>query len=234
MEFHGFHPQGLDLLIENRLMNSQMFYEEHKAEIKKLAVEPFYALCERMTEEMLAIDPCFVTVPSRMVSRVRRDTRYTKDKTLYRANLWLYFRRKRAPFEDVPFFYVEVHPEFWAYGCWGGFGRGEMAAAREMLLREAKLFPDAHRADHALPDFILRGEEFKRPKHPDAPAAYQPWLNRKQLGCDHIVTDSFDPLFDGTFVEPMLDAFRRLAPFYTFLRAIKERANPTISQEGKS
>ena len=44
-----------------------------------------------MTPEMVKIDPQFVTVPSRMVSRVRRDTRYTKDKTLYRANMWLFF-----------------------------------------------------------------------------------------------------------------------------------------------
>ena len=75
MEFTGFNPQGLDLLIENRMMNSLEFYEEHKAQIKRLAIEPFYALCERMRDEMLLIDPLFVTVPSRMVSRVRRDTR---------------------------------------------------------------------------------------------------------------------------------------------------------------
>ena len=63
MEFTGFNPQGLDLLIENRMMNSLEFYEEHKAQIKRLAIEPFYALCERMRDEMLLIDPLFVTVP---------------------------------------------------------------------------------------------------------------------------------------------------------------------------
>ena len=103
MEFTGFCPQGLDLLIENRMMDSPDFYEAHKADIKRLAIEPFYALCERMREDMLLIDPLFVTTPSRMVSRVRRDTRYTKDKTLYRANLWRFFPRPRAQFEEVPF-----------------------------------------------------------------------------------------------------------------------------------
>lgn len=234
MEFTGFCPQGLDLLIENRMMNSHAFYEAHKAEIKKLAIEPFYALCERMTDDMLKIDPYFVTIPSRMVSRVRRDTRYTNDKTLYRANLWLYFRRKRAQYEDVPFFYVEVHPDFWSYGCWGGFGKGEMEVARQMILREDKLFLDAFRAVSAMPNIVLSGEIYKRPKFPDAPEAYQPWLNRKQLGFDRRETENFTPLFDGSFVEPMLADLHRLAPVYTFLRAMKERARPAGVQEGQS
>ena len=49
---------------------------------------------------------------------MRRDTRYTKDKTLYRANLWMFFRRPRRERESVPCYYFEVHPEYWGYGCW--------------------------------------------------------------------------------------------------------------------
>ena len=36
MSFNGFPPSGLDLMIENRLMDSQEFYESHKADIKKI------------------------------------------------------------------------------------------------------------------------------------------------------------------------------------------------------
>ena len=159
MEFTGFDPQGLDLLIENRMMNSIEFYEAHKAQIKRLVIEPFYALCRQMQDTMLLIDPHFVTIPSRMVSRVRRDTRYTKDKTLYRANLWLFFRRTRTQYEEIPFFYMELGPDAWKYGCWGGFGRGEMAAARECILQEDKLFLDAYRAVQRVPEMILQGEQ---------------------------------------------------------------------------
>ena len=79
MAFTGFSAAGVDLLQLNRLQNSKEFYEEHKNEIKKLAITPFYELIEQMTPVMQQIDAQFVTVPSRMVSRVRRDTRYTKD-----------------------------------------------------------------------------------------------------------------------------------------------------------
>lgn len=71
MAFTGFSAAGVDLLSLNRLQNSKDFYEEHKAEIKKLAITPFYELIEQMTPVMQQIDEQFVTVPSRMVSRVR-------------------------------------------------------------------------------------------------------------------------------------------------------------------
>ena len=130
MAFHGFSAEGVDLLQLNRLQNSKEFYDAHKDEIKRLSIRPFHELIAEMTPEMVKIDPQFVTVPSRMVSRVRRDTRYTKDKTLYRANMWLFFRRARRERGSVPAYYFELHPEYWAFGCWGAWGRGEMASVR--------------------------------------------------------------------------------------------------------
>ena len=224
MAFTGFNAAGIDLLQLNRLQNSKEFYEAHKEEIKRLAIEPFYQLIEEMSPAMLAIDPSFVTVPSRMVSRVRRDTRFTRDKTLYRANLWLFFRRQREGYESMPSFYMEVHPEFWAYGCWGSWDKGVMDAARDMILHEDKLFLDAFSAVDSCP-VMLGGDVYKRPKFPNAKPAYQNWLNRKELGVDCRETTNFTSLLDGSFVGPMLDVMQRLAPFYRFLLAAKERAS---------
>ncbi len=74
MAFHGFSAEGVDLLQLNRLQNSKEFYDAHKDEIKRLSIRPFHELIAEMTPEMVKIDPQFVTVPSRMVSRVRRHT----------------------------------------------------------------------------------------------------------------------------------------------------------------
>ena len=143
LTFTGFQSEGLDLLIQNRLMDSKDFYEAHKQEIRQQMSLPFQALCQRMTPDMQQIDPLFVTTPSRMVSRIRRDTRYTKDKTLYRANIWLYFRRpKMNQYDCPPFYYMEVAPEYWGYGCFGGYGKGEMEIARDMIRKKDKLFLD--------------------------------------------------------------------------------------------
>lgn len=225
--FTGFQPEGLELLIQNRLMDSKDFYEAHKQEIRQQMSLPFQALCQRMASDMQQIDPLFVTVPSRMVSRIRRDTRYTKDKTLYRANMWLYFRRpKMNQYDCPPFYYVEVSPEYWGYGCFGGYGKGEMEIARDMIRKKDKLFSEAYTAAQHSGVFTLEGELYKRPRFPDAPEIYQPWLNRKQLGLQFAETKDYTPLWDGSFVPPMLSAFKQIAPFYRFLCALRERAQP--------
>ena len=225
MAFTGFPAAGIDLLQLNRLQNSREFYEAHKAEIKKLAIEPFHELIAEMTPAMLEIDPLFVVTPSRMVSRVRRDTRYTKDKTLYRANLWMFFRRPRRERESVPCYYFEIHPEYWSYGCWGAWGKGEMDALREMILSEDKLFLDAYKAVAGCPAVELAGEMYKRPKFPDAKAEYRPWLNRKEIGVDFREYHDFAPVLDGSFVPEMVAVMQRLAPLYRLLLAAKERAD---------
>lgn len=229
--FTGFCPEGLDLLIENRLMNDKAFYDAHKSQIDEKVITPFRALCERMTPFMLHIDPLFVTVPTRMVSRVRRDTRFTKDQTLYRANMWLFFRRpKDTQYDAVPAFYLEISPEYWGYGCYGGFGQGEMAIARDLIVHEDKIFLDAFHAAEQAGNFRLDGALYKRPRVPNAPEKYQPWLNRKHLGLHHAEHEDFSPLWDGSFVEPMIDQLSQLAPFYHFLRALHERARSRESE----
>lgn len=222
MPFTGFPPKGLDLMIENRLMDSREFYEEHKPEIKKLMIEPMQALCTQMAEEMLKIDPLFVTTPSRMISRVRRDTRYTHDKSLYRANMWMFYRRARTARQMIPFYYFEVGPESWGYGCYGCYERGEMETARQMILNRDRLFLRARDAISACGG-ILDGECYKRPKFPDAPEDLQNWLNRKNLGVSWEEREDYSPVFDGSFYPQMMERFHKLQPLYEFLCAVRER-----------
>lgn len=224
MGFSGFYPEGLDLLIENRLMNSKPFYEEHKEKIKTLVQRPMAELIGEMAETMLEIDPLFVMVPSKMISRVRRDTRFTRDKTLYRDHAWCTFSRPKHEHDSRPCFYFEVMPESWGYGS--GYYKAtpaEMNLLREMILREDARFLAAFEAVNRSEKFSLYGEEFKRPKYPDAKPAYQTWLNRKNIGVSYSCYD-YEPLFAGTFVEEMLHDLKEIAPFYHFLCAVYETA----------
>ncbi len=228
MDFTGFSPEGLDLLIENRMQNSKAFYEESKPKIKHLVQEPFYALIAEMAPTMLEIDSSFVIQPHRMLSRVRRDTRYTKDKSLYRDHMWITFGRMKGAFAARPCYYFEIAPTYWAYGC--GYYQAppqEMQYARELMLAEDKRFLEAFHC--VQPPFSLYGDSYKRPRFPDAPAIYQPWLNRKNLGVMAEFTDHSSVL-DGTFVKKMLSDMKQIAPLYHFLCTIKE--NTTAQERG--
>lgn len=225
MNFTGFSPAALDLLVENRIQNNKDFYETHKSEIKTLIWEPLTALADMMAPTMEKIDPTFVIDHRRMLSRIRRDTRFTKDKSLYRDHVWITFARMRQErFSERPGYHVEISPDGFNYGC--GYYRippAEMQIARNLILSRDKIFLEAFHAVNQT-EFVLYGEDYKRPKHPDEPAEFQIWLNKKNLGISYSSTN-FTSLFDGSFVDVMLERMEAVAPFYSFLCHIKQRAH---------
>ncbi len=89
--FSGISQDALFLMQLNRFNDSKSFYEENKEKIKHGVTVPMRQIAAALSEDMLDIDPMMNTDPVKMVSRVRRDTRYTKDKRLYRENMWIMF-----------------------------------------------------------------------------------------------------------------------------------------------
>lgn len=79
----------------NRFNDSKAFYEENKEKIKANMTVPMRQIAASLSDMMLDIDPFMNTIPTKMVSRVRRDTRYTHDKHLYRENMWIMFMRPK-------------------------------------------------------------------------------------------------------------------------------------------
>ena len=224
MEFNGFRPEGLDILIENRLMNSKAFYEEHKAQIRTLVQEPFYALIEKIAPAMCKIDPLFVVDPPRMLSRVRRDTRFTKDKMLYRDHMWFFFGQRKEPEDSRVCYYFEISPTYWAYGCgFLGASTKEKNMTKQMILQEDRTFVKAFEAVTQCKGCAFYGDTYKRIRYPEALEKYQPWLQQKEIGISCEKTN-FDVLWNANFVDKMIKDLQKLAPFYQFLCTAKQRA----------
>ena len=115
MPFEGITADSLYLLAENRFHDSKAFYEEHKPAIKRGVVEPLRALVAELMLTMQAVDPLI----GGSVSRVRRDNRFTKDKLMYRENMWVVFMRDKRTWNwCVPAFYLDfsaVQNGEWAF-----------------------------------------------------------------------------------------------------------------------
>jgi uncharacterized protein (TIGR02453 family) len=223
MEFSGFLPEALDFLVENRLHNDKGFYDAHKEQYIKQIKEPFYALAEKMVPVMEKMDPDFITDPKRILSRLRRDTRFTKDKSLYRDRVWLAFVRDKKRWSSSPCCYFEISPEGFAYGVgYYWMPPSQMAICRDMILHEDPIFRKAYRCVQKNTKFIFDGLEYKRPKCPDAPKKYQTWLNKKELQLSYDSED-FEQLFSGEFVDPMLKDLEIMIPFYCFLQEAEAR-----------
>lgn len=116
MEYNGIKPEALWLLAENRFQNSKAFYEAHKKEIQEGVVFPMRRLVADLQPVLETINPDMILDPVRCLSRVRRDTRYTADKSLYRENLWLMFRHQKNDL-PTPALWFEIFPDGYRYGC---------------------------------------------------------------------------------------------------------------------
>ena len=213
-------PRFFTFLVENRLHDSKPWFEAHREEYNKVVLSPLRALVQEMTPVMLTIAPQLVTQPAvgKTISRIFRDTRFSKDKSTFREHLWLSFSRgKSGRYEPVPELYFDLSPDGYSYGCgWYCPGTDLMDTLRTILLSEDKAVKDALRAAEKQTLFQMEGPEYKRPKYPDAPERLRPWLNRKEIYFAH---RGSDPEFlyapglgervarDLTLMKPVYDLF---------------------------
>ncbi len=116
MNYSGITSDSMFLLALNRFNDSRDFYEENKEQIKDGVIIPLRKLVADLTPTMTKINPDMILDPVRCVSRVRRDTRYTNDKSLYRENLWVMFRhaKNRLPTASM---WLEIRQTGFEYGC---------------------------------------------------------------------------------------------------------------------
>ena len=214
-----FSQRSIDFLIENKINDSKAWYQEHKGLYLEFILEPFIELVARLSPAMLKIDPQLITEPrvDRTLSRIYRDTRFSKDKSLYRDNMWMVFMREKKLYEGLPAFYFDLSPEGFSYGM--GYyqaSAASMDAVRQMILGNAAPFKKAEKAFRGQSAFGMEGDDYKRSKYPDMPQAKREWLDKKSISFNCHSGD-FDLLFSEKLAEVLLDGFTLLAPVYDFL-----------------
>ena len=221
MPFEGITADCLYLLAENRFQDSKAFYEEHKPVIKRGVIEPLRGLIAEVMPSMLAIDPLI----GGSVSRVRRDNRFTKDKLMYRENMWIVFMRdKRAWDWCVPAFYLD----FSLGGAeWGMGFYGATPAIMKILRRRVEA--DPQRAIKAIrkaqrAGFVLAGEPYARPRSSDdTPTELRPLYDCRNVALWCKQAPEF--VADAGLPEVLRRGFTACAPMYQILiEAVEENA----------
>ena len=220
MDFVGISAESLFLLAENRFQDSKAFYEENKKQINKTVVHPLKQLVADMTPAMLEID----SLMGGHVSRVRRDNRFTHDKSMYRENMWIVFMRdKRAYNWCLPAFYLDFSV---ARAEWGlGFYSATPAVMRALRRRVEADIPRAVAAVQAAVDagFEPGGNPYAKPRS----TAETPDLLRFIYDCrsvDFNRTEAPDFVANEDLPNRLLGGFQALAPIYALLMEAVEEA----------
>lgn len=222
--FKGIRPEAMWMLAENRFHDSKTYYEEHKARIRAEVLEPLRALAADLSGDVLKIDGQIVTSPTtnNTVSRIRRDNRYSKDKSMYRENVWIAFMRDKKAWDCLPGFFADMSLKESVYGM--GFYAATpqlMNTLRAMLDEDPEPFVKALKKARRA-GFVLEGDRYARPKKTGLPPLVDELYNRKMWSLEK-VTD--DPAFFGgpELSATLREVFQALAPMYRLIIAGVER-----------
>lgn len=223
MSFQGFTKEAPKFLFENKLNNSKDWYESHKGDYRKFVYDPFVELIKELAPVMTEIDGRIITVPSKLISRVRRDTRFSKDKSLYRDNVWLVFLRDKSQMSTSPCFWFEISQKGSSYGIgYYGAETGAMAKMREMIMDRHPAFLSALSCYETQKEFVIGGEMFKRSRFPDQPEDLRLWLDRKNIYFESVQND-FKLAFSKELPDILKKGYKRLKPIYDFLCLVEAR-----------
>ena len=225
--FSGFSQDAIDFLSEIRCNNNQQFYEANKARYEVSVKAPLRALCDEMSAVVGMIDAKLDTRPGRTMSRIRRDTRFTKDKSPFRDHVWLGWR---YPGESRS----EGFGLYWGFGPdWLGWGCGCYAADKPLMdaLRlHIRQSPEEVRAALHQPGlegrFEMYGEEYRRISIPkDVPDDLKGLYVKKGFGLEHTGTQAdWTALHSHGMADLLAADLLAMAPLQQLMRRMRAQA----------
>ena len=222
--FTGF-PEGTDqFFLDIRFHNNADFFHSNIERYRKEVQAPFYALIEDLVPSLLDIDSQMETRPHKILSRLRRDTRFTKDKTPYRDHLWTYFHRAAEPKEASVGFWFEYGPGrlAWGMGCWGD-NRPLMDRMRRYLAANPSYYSGLiHGCGLAQKHLVLQADLWKRMQiPPNIPADLEAWYRIRNFGIVQSFPDLREAADRSLFLHIRSD-FQTMAPLYSMLRGMQD------------
>ncbi len=215
----------LDFLVENKMRNDREWFKQNNARYRRTVIEPLAELVTKLTPHMLEIDPLLITEPKvdRTISRINRDTRFSGDKSFYRANMWIVFMREKKLYFGLPAFYMDISPTGYSYGMGYYMAPPDtMNAVRHMIVSGDPVFKKALAAYKKQNVFSLEGDSYKRTRHPDHTPELRDWLDRKSMSFN-TSSEDFDLLFSEKLADKIAAEFKTLSPMYQFFLAAEAR-----------
>ncbi|MGE5633571.1 MAG: DUF2461 domain-containing protein [Caulobacteraceae bacterium] len=220
--FKGFSKEMLEFLISLKFNNSKGWFEEHREEYTRYVLEPFKSLVVELSSFMLELDPLLEVTPAvdKTISRIHRDIRFSKDKSPYRSNVWITFKRPQKDWKESPSWYFEITPDFYRYGM------GFYTATKATMDRFRKRIDD--RPEEFLEvisfyrkgTFSLEGESYKKILDSSKPKEIQEWYQKKNfyLACNRKLDKL---LFEDELPDVIREGFSELVPLYNYLWDVK-------------
>ncbi len=222
--FNGFSRKTLKFLKSLEANNNKTWFQKHRADYEEYVLQPLRDLVTDLGDFMLDIDPCFEITPAvnKTISRIYRDTRFSKDKSPFRSTVWITFKNQNKDWTTlVSGYFFELSVNSYRYGM--GFYNAApaiMSKFREIIDENPEEFLKVISFFAKQRTFVLEGEKYKRIIDKSKPKQIQDWYQRKNmyLVCNRKIDDK---LFSYKLIENLIYGFGLIAPLYHYLQKIK-------------
>ena len=221
--FHGFSDETFKFLGDLKAHNNKEWFENNKPNYQKFLLEPLKDLVTDLGGFMLTIDPHFEVRPAvnKTISRINRDTRFSKDKSPYKTTMWITFKRPNKNWKDAPAYFFEISTNSYRFGM-GLYSASPdtMNQFRKAIDSNPKKFNNAVSFYSKQKLFVVEGEPYKRIIDKSKPKEIQEWYQRKNL---YLVCNRKKDmnLLRVKLVDDLVSGFKIISPFYHYLWDIK-------------
>ncbi len=222
--FTGFPEATTQFLLDLRFHNSTSWFNENKDRYLRDVQGPFYELIGELVPVMREIDPLTEVRPYKLLSRIRRDTRFSKDKSPYRDHHWIWFKRGGEDRWQSLGYWFEFGPQrvTWGMATWDE-NRPLMDRFRRELAADPKRYGGIIRSC-SLPErhIELQGDFFRRLEvPPDVPADLGPWYRLRSMALVQ-TRPSLAETATREVLGHVIADYRAMAPVYHLLRGMQD------------
>lgn len=211
----------LDFFHKLERNNNREWFEAHRDDYVKYVKEPMKSLGEILLPMLRELDPLIITDLNRVISRIHRDTRFSKDKAPYRPHTFFAFKRKLEGWSETPTYFMQIEADRYIFGM-GMYSAppATMRRFREKIDKSPATFLKIIEPIRKNRSMELESEKYKRPIPCEFPddivKKINPWYQSKSIA----VFGYREPdktLFSKNFPDFLLDRFVLLKPLYDFL-----------------
>lgn len=218
--FKGFTPEAIQFFNDLKENNYKEWFDVNKPIYENEILKPLKALVLALSPTMHNIDPDFELRPSKVLSRIYRDTRFSKNKDPYKTCMWGTFQIPvaREEWTGVPGYFVELAGDSYTIGM-GLFApkKKVMDSFRDEVSYRASEFEKETKVNVLGRGFEIGGEMYKRPIANDLPQYFQQWVQRKGVWV-YKTKPIGEELFSEDFIDLVADDFKALAWLYDFMK----------------
>jgi len=232
--FTGFTQEALNFLSDIRFNNNQTFYEQNKERYETYVKAPLRALSDEMAPVVQLIDSRLDTRPGRTMSRIRRDTRFTKDKSPFRDHVWLGWRYPGERRSEGFGMWWGFGPEWltWGMGCYDT-DKPLMDALRLHIRQHPDEVREIVHSEPLRSRFEMYGESYRKIAVPaDVPEDLKALYVKKGFGVEHSASaEEWKMLYTHNMADLLAHELTVMAPLHQLMQRMRRQAEYAQEQQ---